>query len=90
MLEQQVFQFAGESSAPKRVGSRFGEYARLLAIFLKFYFQARVLMVQNWMLAWRLQLLELPLVYLKFEIFLIRLSQGFPIGECWPGQKSSL
>jgi hypothetical protein len=88
MLEQQDFQFAGETPAPKRVGSRYGEYAHLLAVFFKFYLQARLLMVQNWMLGFRLQLMELPLVYLKLEVFFVRLSLGLPLGQCWPGGKS--
>jgi len=88
MLEQQDFQFAGETSALKRAGSRYGEYARLLAIFFKLYLQARLLMVQNWMLNLRLQLLELPLVYLKLEVFLVQLSLGYPLSQCWPVEKS--
>jgi hypothetical protein len=88
MLEQQDFKFAGEAPAPKPVASRYGEYARLLAIFFKLYLQARLLMVQNWMLSFRLQLLDLPLVYLKFEIFLVRLSLGIPLSQCWPAGKS--
>lgn len=89
MLEQQDFEFAGEAPAPRRTGSRYGEYARLLAIFFKLYLQARLLMVQNRMLNFRLQLWELPLVYLKIEVFLVRLSLGFPLSQCWPAEKSS-
>ncbi len=86
MLEQQDFQFAG--IAPKPLRNRLWEYACLLAIFLKFYLQARFLMAQNKILSWRLQLCELPLLYLKMQVFLFRLSLGLPIAECWPAEKS--
>jgi len=88
MLEQQNLQFAAEIPAPSRPGNRYAEYARLLAVFFKFYLQARLLMVQNWMLGFRLQLMELPLVYLKLEVFLVRLSLGLPLDQCWPVEKS--
>jgi hypothetical protein len=88
MLEQQDFKFAGEIPAPRQPGNRYAEYARLLVMFLKLYLQARLLMVQNWMAGIHLQLLELPLIYLKFEVFLVRLSLGHPLSRCWPAEKS--
>lgn len=72
---------------PPRHTPRLMQYARLLAIFFGLYFQARVLMVRNYILSWRLQLCELPLVYLKIEIFIVRLSVGLPLAECWPSEK---
>ena len=86
MLEQQDFQFADVAPGPLR--NRLWEYACLFALFLKFYFHARILMARNTILGWRLQLCELPLLYIKMQVFLVRLSLGFPIAECWPAEKS--
>jgi hypothetical protein len=27
-------------------------------------------------------------LYFKIQIFLIRLSHGFPVNECWPAERS--
>jgi hypothetical protein len=89
MLEQQDFEFAGEIPGSTPVFNRYAEYLRLLGIFSKLYFQARLLIIQNFMLSCRLQLCELPLTYLKVEIFIVRLSLGIPIGQCWPAEKSA-
>jgi hypothetical protein len=89
MLEQQNFQFSPEYAPRRTSRTRLLEYAGLLALFLKLYFQARLLMAQNYLLSCRLQLCELPLIYLKIEIFIVRLSLGFPLAQCWPVEKPS-
>lgn len=89
MIEQQDFQFAGEDMESKSLRKRLWEYARLFAMLFKFYFQARLLMAQNYIMSCRLQLCELPLIYLKMQIFLFRLSLGLPLAQCWPADRTS-
>jgi len=88
MFEQQYFHFP-ECPVPSQLRCRLWEYGILFALFLKLYFQARLLMAQNFLLSCRLQFCELPLIYLKIEIFIVRLSLGVPLGQCWPAEKSS-
>lgn len=86
MFEQLPLQFAVAPAVPPSVQKHLWDYARLMAVFFMLYFQARILMAQNFILSCRLSLLELPLVYLKVQVFLTRLAQGFPVGQCWPGK----
>ena len=67
-----------------RLGKHFVEYGSLFLTFLSLYFQGRILMVQNFILSCKLQMWELAFVYLKFQIFFVRLANGFPFDECWP------
>ena len=63
---------------------RFWEYFRLLALFIRLYYQNRIIAAQNFLLDFRLQLWEVVFVYFKIQIFLVRLSRGLPVNECWP------
>jgi hypothetical protein len=65
-------------------GGHFLEYARLLVIFLKLYCQARILVVRNHLLSFKLQLWEVVFLYFRVRIFFTRLANGFPVGQCWP------
>ena len=67
-----------------RLGKHFVEYGRLFLTFLHLYFQGRILVVQNFILSCKLQMWELAFVYIKLQIFFVRLSNGFPFEECWP------
>jgi hypothetical protein len=71
-----------------RLATQFLEFGRLLALFLKFYFHARLLMAQNRILNLKLQLWEITFWCSKLQIFFIRLAHGFPLSECWPRIKS--
>jgi hypothetical protein len=64
------------------------EFGSLLALFLKLYFHARLLMAQNRILNFKLQLWEITFWCSKVQIFFIRLAHGFPLSECWPRIKS--
>lgn len=87
MPEQQDFQLSGTDMTAQSLRPRLWEYARLLTIFFKYYLLARLLMAQNLILSCRLQLCELPLICLKMQVFLARLSRGFPLMQCWPAER---
>jgi hypothetical protein len=60
------------------------EFGFLFVAFVKLYFQARFLMVQNYILNCKLRMWEAVFLYLRVQIFLTRLAQGIPVGQCWP------
>jgi hypothetical protein len=47
-----------------------------------------MLMIQNYILSCRIRMWDAVFIYFKFQIFLIRLSNGFPLDECWPAEES--
>jgi hypothetical protein len=73
-----------ETSNLTRLQSLFWEYSSLLVTFVKLYFQGRILMAQNYVLACKLRMWDAVFLYMRVQIFLIRFSNGFPVGECWP------
>ncbi|MGH7940566.1 MAG: hypothetical protein ACREE6_13595 [Limisphaerales bacterium] len=86
MLEES--QPAGNGAILKRVWATCLEYGRLGLMLMNLYIQSRVLMAQNLVLSCRLRIWEAVSLYLKMQIFLIRLSCGLPINECWPTEES--
>ncbi|HTV40408.1 MAG TPA: hypothetical protein VMF08_07530 [Candidatus Sulfotelmatobacter sp.] len=86
MDEQQELGAAERRAPLGRLGSELAEYARLGATLAKLYFQSRVLIAQNYILSCKLRMWDAVFVYFKIQIFLIRLSYGFPIGQCWPAE----
>lgn len=77
-------QIAENRANLKRLWMHFLEYGRLGLTLTKLYFQSRVLLGHNFILNCRLRMWDAVFLYFKFQIFLIRLSQGFPVNECWP------
>ncbi len=71
-------------TAMSRLGKHFMEYGSLFLTFMHLYFQGRILKVQNFILSCKLQMWELAFVYIKLQIFFVRLANGFPFEECWP------
>ena len=71
-----------------RLAMQLLEFGSLLALFLKLYFHARLLMAQNRILNLKLQLWEITFLCSRVQIFFIRLAHGFPLSECWPRIKS--
>jgi hypothetical protein len=88
MREQQESEYPEQRSLPKQLRTHFLEYGRLGLTLAKLYFQSRVLMMQNFILSCRLRMWDAVFVYFKLQIFLVRLSYGFPLSECWPAEKS--
>lgn len=88
MFEQQQFQFMEERGTFKRLWSELFDYSGLYITFFKLYFQERILAGQNLLLSCKLRLWELAFMYVRLQIFLIRLARGFPISECWPRNQS--
>lgn len=64
------------------------DYCRLGLTFAKLYLQARILIAQNYILACKLRMWSVVFVYLKIQIFFIRLSSGLPLHDCWPVENS--
>jgi hypothetical protein len=89
MLEQQAPQRGNNRALLKRLWTHFLDYGRLGLTLMKLYFQSRVLITQNFILSCRLRMWDAVLLYFKIQIFLIRLANGFPLGECWPAEKQS-
>lgn len=89
MFEQQQFEFAEDCAASQQPG-RLREYVRLCLAFFKVYFEGRILVAQNLILTCRLQLWEITFLYLRIQIFLVRLARGFPVAECWPGNNAMI
>jgi hypothetical protein len=73
-----------EPSNLAKLQAHFLEYGRLLLTFLKLYLQSRILMSQNYLLTCKLRMWDAVFFYLRVQIVLIRLTHGFPVGECWP------
>lgn len=67
-----------------RLWAKLLEHSGLLITFLKLYVEYRILVIKNSLLSWKLQMWEVTFLYLRVRIFLARLANGFPIGECWP------
>lgn len=88
MPERQDPQHGAQQAPLKHLSANLLEYGRLGAILTKLYFQSRVLMAQNFILSCQLRMWDAVFVYFKIQIFLIRLSYGFPLHECWPAEKS--
>jgi hypothetical protein len=88
MVEQQEPGLAERQAPLGRLRTHLVEYAGLGATLAKLYFQSRVLMAQNFILSCRLRMWDAVFVYFKIQIFLIRLSYGCPLADCWPSEKS--
>ena len=89
MVEQQELGAAQTRALLRRIKSlrtHLAEYAGLVATLAKLYFQSRVLMAQNYILSCRLRMWDAVFVYFKIQIFLVRLSYGYPLGQCWPAE----
>ena len=81
-------QIADNRALFKRLCFHYLEYGRLGIILVKLYCQSRVLLAQNFLLNCRLRMWDAVFLYFKIQIFLIRLSHGFPVNECWPAERS--
>lgn len=88
MPEQRESQPAEPQAPSKRLRIHISEYSRLGLILVKLYLQSRALMAQNFILSCRLRMWDAVFVYFKIQIFLIRMTYGFPLDECWPAEKS--
>ena len=64
--------------------TQISEYGSLLVTFLKLYVQGRILMSQNYLLSCQLRMWDAAFLYMKVQIFFMRLARGFPPGQCWP------
>jgi len=84
MCQQQQFQIIGQCAASGGLHRHVREYGRLMLLFMKLYYENRVIAAQNFILDFRLQAWEVVLVYFRIQIFLMRFSRGFPVSECWP------
>jgi hypothetical protein len=81
-------QIGANQASFKRLRLNFLEYGRLGLTLIKLYVQSRVLVAQNFILSCRLRIWDIVFLYFKIQIFLIRLSHGFPISVCWPADRS--
>lgn len=88
MPERRDSQPGGQRALLKRLWRNLPDYGRLVFILTKLYFQSRLLMIQNSILSCRLRMWDVVFVYFKIQIFLIRLSYGFPLDKCWPTENS--
>lgn len=84
IMKQAYLGAAKMGAASLYFGRHLPEYAGLLAAFLKLYWQGRALMARNYVLSCQLGLWEVVFLSLRIQIFLTRLAQGFPVGQCWP------
>lgn len=88
MFEQHELLLAERRALFGRLRTHLAEYAALGFTLAKLYFQSRVLIAQNFILSCKLRMWDAVFVYFKIQIFLIRLSCGYPLAECWPADNS--
>lgn len=79
-----VFSPTVEASVVTAFVRQVREFGNLFITFLKLYFQGRILILQNHILSFKLQMWEVVFLYLRVQIFLTRLAHGCPVGQCWP------
>jgi hypothetical protein len=88
MCEHPGSQLAAERGFLNLFLRNLADYVRLSITLAKLYFQARMLMVQNYLLNCRLRMWDVVFVYFKIQIFFIRFSYGYPLHDCWPAEES--
>lgn len=88
MPEQQDSQLGGQHALSKRLCVNLLEYGQLAVTLTKLYSQSRLLMIQNFILNCRIRTWNAVFICFKIQIFLIRLSNGFPLDNCWPTEES--
>lgn len=88
MFEQQELLLAERRELFGRLKTHLVEYAGLGLTLAKLYFQARILIAQNFILNCKLRMWDAVFVFFKIQIFFIRLSCGFPLADCWPDERS--
>jgi hypothetical protein len=73
-------------SAPLSTGFRAHllEYASMATLFVKLYYQNRLIAAQNFILSCKLQAWAVVFFTFKVQIFFTRLAYGFPVNRCWP------
>ena len=88
MVEQQEPSLAEREVLLGRLRNYLAVYTGLGFTLAKLYYQSQVLKARNFILSCRLRMWDVVFVYFKIQIFLIRLSYGSPLAECWPAEKS--